>query len=120
LFLVLDGRAAPAPRLASFQHARGSLAPAELDAGLAVFDAMPARPCLRLSMPPLPPVMPLDWQTPARRSQRCPSCGWADVRRSIAHNAQDYLLSVVGLVPYRCRTCSERFHRTRHRLAPAR
>ncbi len=45
--------------------------------------------------------------------RRCPSCGWTDVRRSTAHHFNDYVLSVFGLVPYRCRTCSDRFHRTR-------
>jgi hypothetical protein len=93
------------------------------DAGLAVFDAMPQRspaggPLAAL----LPPITAANWRTQFSISRpRCPSCGWTDVRRSSAHHPADYMLSVIGLVPYRCRTCSERFHRTRQGLLlPAR
>jgi len=42
---------------------------------------------------------------------RCPNCGWTDVRRSNVHGLVDYLVRIVGLVPYRCRSCGERFYR---------
>jgi predicted RNA-binding Zn-ribbon protein involved in translation (DUF1610 family) len=45
------------------------------------------------------------------KSPRCPNCGWLDVRRSQPHSFFDYLLRLIGLVPYRCRSCGERFHR---------
>jgi len=118
LFVVTDRAVRPKPaatprRLAPFQAAR--ITPAASDAGLALFDAMPARRST-IAVPPLPEALPAPPQYQrwlARLNRRCPSCGWTDVRRSIAHNAKDYLLSLVGLVPYRCRTCSERFHRVR-------
>ncbi len=130
LFLVLDARgaepvarAAMPLRLAPFAGMRRGMAPCVREAGLAVFDAMAPRP--RPVLPRPPEASPLPYQAGPLRPgapatllmRRCPSCGWTDVRRSAAHNAADYLLSVIGLVPYRCRTCSERFHRAR--TAPA-
>ena len=46
------------------------------------------------------------------KSLRCPSCGWTDVRRSMPHSFFDRLVRLIGLVPYRCRSCGERFYRT--------
>ena len=43
---------------------------------------------------------------------RCPNCGWTDVRRSMPRKMLDYAVRIVGLVPYRCRSCGERFYRT--------
>jgi DNA-directed RNA polymerase subunit RPC12/RpoP len=45
------------------------------------------------------------------KGPRCPECGWMDVRRSMPHGFVDGLLRVVGLVPYRCRSCGLRFYR---------
>lgn len=46
------------------------------------------------------------------KNPRCPNCGWTDVRRSMLHGFVDYLVRIVGLVPYRCRSCGERFYRS--------
>jgi DNA-directed RNA polymerase subunit RPC12/RpoP len=46
------------------------------------------------------------------RGPRCPNCGWTDVRRSMSHGFLDQLIRMIGLVPYRCRSCGERFYRT--------
>ena len=111
---------APALSLAPFWTTRLSIAVPVPDAGLAVFDAILTHRRSAISMPAISAMPAEDWgarrlvnQLAERNARRCPSCGWADVRRSAAHNAADYLLSVVGLVPYRCRTCSDRFHRAR-------
>ena len=45
------------------------------------------------------------------KGPRCPVCGWMDVRRSMPHGFFDGLLRIVGLVPYRCRSCGQRFYR---------
>jgi len=45
---------------------------------------------------------------------RCPECGWMDVRRSMPNGFLDGLVRIVGLVPYRCRTCGRRFYRPEH------
>ena len=45
------------------------------------------------------------------KATRCPNCGWTDVRRSMPHGLLDYLIRIVGLVPYRCRSCGMRFYR---------
>jgi hypothetical protein len=45
---------------------------------------------------------------------RCPVCGWTDVRRSMPHGFLDRVVRMVGLVPYRCRSCSHRFYRHQH------
>jgi hypothetical protein len=34
-----------------------------------------------------------------------------DVRRSMPHGFLDALVTIVGLVPYRCRSCGQRFYR---------
>jgi hypothetical protein len=52
----------------------------------------------------------------AAESQRgkypcCPMCGWMDVRRSTRHGFLDRVVRIVGLVPYRCRSCGQRFYR---------
>jgi DNA-directed RNA polymerase subunit RPC12/RpoP len=41
---------------------------------------------------------------------RCPGCGWADVRRSMPHGVLDQLVRMLGLLPYRCRSCGRRFY----------
>src|SRR5690348_11478298 len=43
----------------------------------------------------------------------CPKCGWRDVRRSMPQGVIDAVVRVLGLVPYRCRTCGARFYRGR-------
>lgn len=48
------------------------------------------------------------------KGPRCPDCGWTDVRRSMPHGLLDGLVRMVGLVPYRCRSCGLRFYRTQH------
>jgi len=119
-------------RLAPFRNAGPNMAPCAADAGLAVFDAIPAsprgpvflpswrgHPACRAATPgsagerSAPRPANSDEPAPQARWLGCPKCGWTDVRRSAAHHLSDYLLSVVGLVPYRCRTCSDRFHRAR-------
>ncbi len=57
------------------------------------------------------PFDPLQDTLPTGR--RCPGCGWTDTRRSMTHAFLDRLFGLIGLVPYRCRTCGERFYRTR-------
>jgi DNA-directed RNA polymerase subunit RPC12/RpoP len=46
------------------------------------------------------------------KALRCPNCGWMDVRRSMLHGMVDHLIRMIGLVPYRCRSCGMRFYRT--------
>jgi hypothetical protein len=48
------------------------------------------------------------------KAPRCPVCGWTDVRRSMPHGLLDRVVRIVGLVPYRCRSCSHRFYRPPH------
>ncbi len=45
------------------------------------------------------------------QTRRCPACGWTDVRRSMAKGFLDGLVRLVGLLPYRCRSCGQRFYR---------
>ena len=45
---------------------------------------------------------------PVKRS--CPGCGWMDVRRSMPRGIFDYLVCKLRIVPYRCRTCGQRFY----------
>jgi len=45
------------------------------------------------------------------KAPRCPVCGWTDVRRSMPHGFLDSLVRIVGMVPYRCRSCGQRFYR---------
>jgi len=40
----------------------------------------------------------------------CPVCKSKDARRSRRQFATDYLFSVVGIYPWRCRECHVRFH----------
>src|SRR5260370_26381100 len=40
----------------------------------------------------------------------CPVCQSTNSRRSRRRSAQDYLFSVAGIMPWRCETCSTRFH----------
>jgi predicted RNA-binding Zn-ribbon protein involved in translation (DUF1610 family) len=47
----------------------------------------------------------------AGKAPRCPVCGWTDVRRSRPKGFLDGLVRIVGLVPYRCRSCGQRFYR---------
>lgn len=48
------------------------------------------------------------------KAPRCPDCGWTDIRRSMPHGVIDRLVRIVGLVPYRCRSCGQRFYRPQH------
>ncbi len=41
----------------------------------------------------------------------CPSCGAGDVRESHTRSPVDAVLSMFGLVAYRCRACRNRFHK---------
>jgi hypothetical protein len=50
---------------------------------------------------------------PVAKSPRCRVCGCTDVRRSMPHGFVDRLMSLVGLVPYRCRICGQRYFRPR-------
>jgi hypothetical protein len=45
------------------------------------------------------------------KGPRCPVCGWLDVRRSMPKGLLDGMIRIVGLVPYRCRSCGHRFYR---------
>jgi len=45
------------------------------------------------------------------KGPRCPMCGWMDVRRSMPRGFLDRFVRIVGLVPYRCRSCGQRFYR---------
>jgi hypothetical protein len=40
----------------------------------------------------------------------CPLCNSANIRRSKRRGVRDYLLSVAGILPWRCESCSARFH----------
>ena len=42
---------------------------------------------------------------------RCPNCGWQDVRISRSKGAIDSVLGALGVLPFRCRSCSHRFYR---------
>jgi DNA-directed RNA polymerase subunit RPC12/RpoP len=42
---------------------------------------------------------------------RCPSCGGADIRRSLPRGLIDALFTVFGQRPVRCRRCHHRFYR---------
>ncbi len=53
------------------------------------------------------------------RGLRCPVCGWTDVRRSMPHGLLDHLVRIVGLVPYRCRSCGLRFYRAQQDVREA-
>jgi predicted RNA-binding Zn-ribbon protein involved in translation (DUF1610 family) len=59
-------------------------------------------------------VLPVEQNTkPHKRHphQRvCPECGEEKVRRSRRRTLLDYLLSLSGLRPYRCRECNQRFY----------
>ena len=50
----------------------------------------------------------------SEKGPRCPECGWMDVRRSMPKGPLDFLVRMVGLVPYRCRSCGQRFYRPQH------
>jgi len=45
------------------------------------------------------------------KGPRCPVCGWLDVRRSMPKGLVDAVVRIFGLIPYRCRSCNERFYR---------
>jgi DNA-directed RNA polymerase subunit RPC12/RpoP len=102
---------APAPS----QNVQLRIAPAAPDASLAVFDAILTRPRGAVCLPAFSAevVQQPVFNRTERHARRCPNCGWTDVRRSASHNLADSLLSIFGLVPYRCRTCSRRFHGVR-------
>src|SRR5580704_2474788 len=41
----------------------------------------------------------------------CPRCGRNDVRESGRRGISDGLMALIGLAPYRCRACRNRFYR---------
>ena len=49
---------------------------------------------------------------PDLRQLRCPTCKSYDVRRSMRRNFIDAVLDLIGLAPYRCRSCRCLFHRS--------
>lgn len=49
--------------------------------------------------------------------KKCPQCGGHDHRRS-RRRGFEHVLSVIGLFPYRCDTCSHRFVSLLHETAP--
>lgn len=53
-------------------------------------------------------------ESPSEKGPRCPMCGWTDVRRSMPHGFLDRIVRMVGLLPYRCRSCGQRFYRPQH------
>ncbi|OFV98344.1 MAG: hypothetical protein A3H28_17330 [Acidobacteria bacterium RIFCSPLOWO2_02_FULL_61_28] len=62
-------------------------------------------------------------ETTERRSRKahrrvCPECGKEQVHRSRRRTLSDYLLSLAGLVPYRCHECDHRFHVRRRQRTP--
>jgi DNA-directed RNA polymerase subunit RPC12/RpoP len=57
---------------------------------------------------------PIESESESVKAPRCPVCGWTDVRRSMAKGFLDGLVRMVGLVPYRCRSCGQRFYRPQH------
>jgi len=45
-----------------------------------------------------------------KRVHECPSCGSQKVRRSTRHGLKEnFIYRILGLGPYRCTTCDERF-----------
>ena len=50
--------------------------------------------------------------------QVCPQCGKVRVGRSRRKNLNDYILSLGGLYPYRCRECNYRYHVRRQHRSP--
>jgi DNA-directed RNA polymerase subunit RPC12/RpoP len=52
-----------------------------------------------------------DTESDGGKGPRCPVCGWTDVRRSMPKGFLDGVVRVVGLIPYRCRSCGQRFYR---------
>jgi len=59
-----------------------------------------------------------DHTSESDKTPRCPACGWMDVRRSMTHGILENLIRIVGVVPYRCRSCGQRFFRLQHDPAP--
>jgi hypothetical protein len=49
---------------------------------------------------------------------RCPSCGGADIRRSLPGGLLDSLMMVFGKAPFRCRGCRRRFYKYVARPSP--
>jgi CheY-like chemotaxis protein len=47
----------------------------------------------------------------SRRSKVCPRCGRNDIRLAGRHGVRDRLLACIGLAPYRCGACRNRFFR---------
>ena len=56
-------------------------------------------------------MAPTETKEDGDKSLRCPSCGWMDVRHSMPRSFFDRLVGLIGLVPYRCRSCGKRFYR---------
>jgi DNA-directed RNA polymerase subunit RPC12/RpoP len=50
-------------------------------------------------------------ESESSKGPRCPMCGWMDVRRSMPRGFLDRAVRIFGLVPYRCRSCGQRFYR---------
>ena len=57
---------------------------------------------------------PVESESESGKGPRCPVCGWTDVRRSMPKGFTDRVVRIVGLVPYRCRSCGQRFYRPQY------
>jgi hypothetical protein len=49
------------------------------------------------------------FRAPIERSAKCPHCGSSDVRPSFVASRIDMIRRKIGLVPFRCRGCANRF-----------
>jgi hypothetical protein len=40
----------------------------------------------------------------------CPNCSSVDCRRTVRHGRQDFFYRLLGMFPWRCKLCNNRFH----------
>jgi len=52
-------------------------------------------------------------QTAMEHERKCPQCRWGCVRFATRRKRRDYILQLVFLRPFRCRSCRHRFYRFR-------